>query len=282
METTYSKPRPFFLPGGRGKIFCIYHEPHGELELWGNVLVVPGFNEEMNRCRSMVTAQAQALAQQGVGTLVIDLYGTGESEGEYGDARWEVWLEDINRASAWLDGQPGGCMAFLGIRLGFALALNAVRDSQKKRALIGWQPVSDGSAYLTQFMRMKIAGNMDRTDIPKESTGDMRAQLAAGNSIEIAGYEIHAELGVALDQLKLAGLIPPEASAVTWFEKAGGTESALSPASGKVVEGWQKAGKPIETMMFDGPAFWALHDRFLAPDLVEKTARRIQQLRPGQ
>jgi exosortase A-associated hydrolase 2 len=270
------------MSGGRGRIFCIYHQPLDGIEPWGNVLVVPGFNEEMNRCRSMVTAQAQSLAKQGVGTLVLDLYGTGESEGGYGDARWEVWLEDIAQAIAWLDRQPGGCVALLGIRLGFSLALSAVRDAGKKRALIGWQPVVDGSAYLTQFMRMKIAGNMDRTDIPKESTSDMRAQLAAGNCIEIAGYKIHADLGVAIDQLKLAGLIPPEASDVTWFEKAGGTENTISPASEKVVKVWQTVGRAIETIIFDGPAFWALHDRSLAPDLVEKTALCIQQLRPNE
>ena len=127
--------------------------------------------------------QAQALAQQGLGTLVIDLYGTGESDGEYGDARWDTWLEDIRYAEAWLDDQPGGCVALLGIRLGFPLAVSTVRNSPKTRVLIAWQAVVDGKSYFTQFMRMKMAANMDRTDIPKETSGGMRAQLAAGSSI---------------------------------------------------------------------------------------------------
>ncbi|EKE18251.1 MAG: esterase/lipase/thioesterase family protein [uncultured bacterium] len=281
MENSYAKPRPFFLPSSSGRIFCIYHAPPGDVAPWGNVLVVPGFNEEMNRCRSMVTMQAQALAQQGLGTLVIDLHGTGESDGEYGDARWDAWLEDIHCASAWLDMQPGGCVAFLGIRLGFPLAVSAARKDPKARALIAWQAVVDGKSYFTQFMRMKIAANMDRTDLPKETSGGMRAQLAAGGSIEIAGYEIHPELGMALDKLKLAELLPPENAKVIWFEKVG-VESSLAPASEKTIEGWQQSGRAIEVRHFDGPAFWALHDRFLAPDLVGKTAGWLQQFRPGQ
>ena len=282
LENSYSKPRPFFLPSSAGRIFCIYHEPSGDVETWGNVLVVPGFNEEMNRCRSMVTIQAQALAQQGLGTLVIDLYGTGESDGEYGDARWDTWLEDIRYAEAWLDDQPGGCVALLGIRLGFPLAVSTVRNSPKTRVLIAWQAVVDGKSYFTQFMRMKMAANMDRTDIPKETSGGMRAQLAAGSSIEIAGYEINPELGMALDSLNLAELLPPETSKVIWFEKATGAEGALSPASEKLVESWQQSGKATEIQLFDGPAFWALHERFLAPDLVTKTSDWLQQFRPAK
>jgi exosortase A-associated hydrolase 2 len=282
METIHSQPRPFFLTSSLGRVFCIYHAPVGDVKPWGNVLVIPAFNEEMNRCRSMVTIQAQALAQQGLGTLVIDLYGTGESDGEYVDARWDVWLEDIQRATDWLDGQPGGCVALLGIRLGFPLAVNALENDKTPRALVAWQPVIDGKTYFTQFMRMKIAANMDRTDIPKETSSSMRAQLASGNSIEIAGYEIHPELGMALDNLKLADLLPPETSKIAWLEKAGGTENLLSPASAKLLETWQLAGKATDAMLFDGPAFWALHDRFLAPDLVTKTSEWFQQLRPGK
>ena len=159
LEANRCKPRPFFLPSSLGRIFCVFHEPVGEVNRLGNLLVVPGFNEEMNRCRSMVTLLARELAVKGVGTLVIDLYGTGESDGEYGDARWDAWLEDIGQAMAWLDGQTGGCLALLGIRLGFPLAVAAMANDQRERALIGWQPVIDGKSYFTQFMRMKIAAN---------------------------------------------------------------------------------------------------------------------------
>ena len=280
LEANRCKPRPIFLPSSLGRIFCVFHEPVGEVNRLGNLLVVPGFNEEMNRCRSMVTLLARELAVKGVGTLVIDLYGTGESDGEYGDARWDAWLEDIGQAMAWLDGQTGGCLALLGIRLGFPLAVAAMANDQRERALIGWQPVIDGKSYFTQFMRMKIAANMDRTDIPRESTGDMRARLDSGNSIEIAGYEIHPELAMAIESFRLAESIPPEYARVAWFEKEAGAERTLSPASTKVIDGWCLAGRAAQAISFEGPAFWALHERFLAPDLVNKTSEWLLQLGP--
>ncbi|MBK7646031.1 MAG: hydrolase 2, exosortase A system-associated [Betaproteobacteria bacterium] len=280
LGTTSSLPHPFFLPSSLGRIFAVYHAPVGATKPWGNVLVVPAFNEEMNRCRSMVTTQAQALAKLGVGTLAIDLFGTGESDGEYGDARWGIWIENVRQGIEWLDEKPGGGTGLLGIRLGVALALAALQQDHKKRALIAWQPIVDGKSCLTQFMRMRIAANMDRTDIPKDTTAGMRAQLAEGRSIEVAGYEIHPELAMSIESLRLSELIPPESVSIAWLEKGGGEENEISPASKCLLAAWQPAGRTTEVIPFDGPAFWALYERFLAPDLVKKTSDWVQLLRP--
>jgi len=274
-----SIPRPFFLSCGNGRLFCVYHEPIGEIEHRGNVLIVPAFNEEMNRCRSMVTIQAQALAKAGVGTLVFDLFGTGESDGEYGEARWDIWIDNIRQCVEWLNASKhGGCSALLGIRLGVPLALEAMRSVPDVRAVVAWQPVADGKHYLTQFMRMRIAANMDRTDIPKETTGGMRAQLATGQSIEVAGYEIAPELAHSIDALKLIDLIPSESVSVAWFEKGTGEEPAISTISQNLVDGWRQAGRHVDSAAFDAPAFWALYDRYISPELVEKTTEWVQSL----
>lgn len=278
-----SIPRPFFLPFGNGRLFCVYHEPTGETECWGNVLVVPAFNEEMNRCRSMVTIQAQAFAKAGVGTLVVDLFGTGESDGEYGEARWDIWIDNIRRCVEWLEAtQAGGCSAFLGIRLGVPLALEAIRNLPHVKAVVAWQAVGDGKHYLTQFMRMRIAANMDRTDIPKETTGGMRAQLAGGQSIEVAGYEIAPELVHSIDGLRLIDLMPPESVSMAWFEKGTGEEPVISTISQNLVEGWRQAGRRVDAAAFDAPAFWALYDRYISPELVEHTTEWVQSLRRQQ
>ena len=280
LVTTASSLRPFFLSSGIGRIFAVYHAPNGDAEPWGNVLVVPAFNEEMNRCRSMVTTQAQALAQLGVGTLVIDLYGTGESDGEHGDARWDIWIENVRQGIEWLDAQPGGCIGLLGIRLGVALALNALHLDQKKRTLIAWQPVVDGKSCLTQFMRMRIAANMDRTDIPKDTTAGMRAQLAEGNSIEVAGYDIHPELATSIENLRVSESFPSASVSIAWLDKGNGEENTISPASEKLLAAWKSSGRAAVVIPFDGAAFWALYERFLAPDLVKKTSDWVELLRP--
>lgn len=278
----FSRPNPFFLEGTAGRLFSVYHEPVGAAAPWGNMLVVPPFNEEMNRCRSTVTRQAREFGRLGVGTMVMDLHGTGESDGNYRDASWDLWIENIRQAIAWLDAKPGGCIGLLGIRLGVPLALTALRQEPGKRALIAWQPVVDGKIYFTQFMRIRIAANMDRTDIPKDTTSAMRAALAEGRNIEVAGYEINPGLAAAIENVQLDELLPPESTPVAWFEKGGGAGNTISPASEKLVESWRAAGRSPEVIVFDDPAFWALHERSLAPDLLKKTADWISLLRPRQ
>src|SRR4051794_6478214 len=168
---------PFFLDSPEGPLFAVHHRPSNAKTLRGHVLCVPGFNEEMNRCRSMVTLQAQACARIGLGLLCVDLYGTGDSAGEYRDARWPIWLRNVEAAIDWLEGQPCGCRALLGIRLGAILGCEAL--AQRKRndvAVALWQPVLRGKQYLTQFLRMRIAAQMDRIDLAKETTDELRGR----------------------------------------------------------------------------------------------------------
>ena len=289
MPTAYaSAPHPFFIESAPGRLFAVYHRPLGE-PCNGNVLVVPPFNEEMNRCRSMVTRLAQAFAAEGFGTLVVDLYGTGESDGEHAQARWDIWRDNVHDTLTWLDAQPGGCSALLAIRLGAALAIEALQRNARPRALIAWQPVVDGKTYLTQFMRTRIAANMDRTDIAKETTASMRAQLAAGETIEVAGYAINPELAASIDALDLKRMIPPTHVQVAWFEKSAASaapdeaagEGELSPASARVLASWRDAGVRVTSGLFDEPAFWAQHHRMLAPGLLRMTADWLRPL-PNQ
>ena len=167
----------------------------------------------------------------------------------------------------------------LAVRLGVALALSVLRDGATPRALVAWQPVVDGKTYFTQFMRTRIAANMDRNDIAKETTRTMRAQLDAGSAIEVAGYEIHPELARAIDGVNLGELQPTAAMPVAWFEKANAAETGLSPASEKLHAAWRESGLTIVSNSFDDPAFWALHERTLAPGLLAMTTDWIQTWR---
>src|SRR3546814_1526626 len=63
---------------------------------------------EMNRSRRMAALQARALAALGIDVLLLDLFGTGDSAGDFRDARWEIWREDAMAAVAWLGARCGG------------------------------------------------------------------------------------------------------------------------------------------------------------------------------
>ena len=55
--------RPFCLRGANGPLMAIYYAPGVAPSPAGDLLFVPPFAEEMNRCRAMVALQARALSE---------------------------------------------------------------------------------------------------------------------------------------------------------------------------------------------------------------------------
>ncbi len=265
---------PFFMETPAGRLFALHHQPPDGVQVRGHVLCALPFNEEMNRCRSMVTLQAQALAQIGIGTLVVDLQGTGDSEGGHVDARWPVWLDNLAAGHAWLQAQPGGCVALWGIRLGAILAAELhARLADPALALLLWQAVSEGKVHLNQFMRVKIAAQMDRSDLPKLTTAAMREEWQAGRSVEIVGYKIHPALASAIEAATLQAVRLAEGTPVFWLEQSTGEGNELSAPSRKLLQNWPGDGVALTTAMFEGPPFWQAHERAVAPDAVARTTR---------
>ncbi|SMF95625.1 exosortase A system-associated hydrolase 2 [Methylomagnum ishizawai] len=264
---------PYFLDSREGRLFAVHHRPGPDAPCHGHVLVVPPFNEEMNRCRAMLTLQARALAAHGIGTLVLDLFGSGDSAGGYRDGRWEIWLDNLQAALTWLDGQRGARRALLGVRMGALLAAESLRRrNDPATALLAWQPVIDGKQHFTQFLRLRLAAQLDRPDQAKETTGFLRQQLAAGHCVEVAGYEIHPELAAAIDAAHLARLAPPAGTPVFWLEQvlAADTPEPTS-ASLKLLETWSAAGLTPDVAVYQDPPFWQAHERAIAPRALELT-----------
>lgn len=271
-----------FLDAPAGKVFAVHHRPSPPMPCRGTVLCVLPFNEEMNRCRSMVTLQAQAFATLGLATLVADLHGTGDSAGEFRDGRWDIWMQDLECCHAWAEAQPGGCVALWGIRLGVPIAVDALRRFPAfPRVLMAWQPVVDGAQYVTQFLRIRIAAAMDRNDQPKETTKGLREFLARGECVEVGGYELHPALAAAIDRVHLKKSPPPAGTQAWWLEQAAPGSDELSPVSSSTLAAWREAGIDAADARFDGPAFWQLHERAVAPEAIglttEFAARRWGQ-----
>ena len=94
-----AQPEAFFLSvdGGRlGQRFCLFHPAQGGVPK-GCVLNIHPFAEEMNKSRRMAALQARALAKAGYAVLQIDLFGCGDSSGDFGDASWQDWVGDVVR-----------------------------------------------------------------------------------------------------------------------------------------------------------------------------------------
>lgn len=254
-----------FIDGAAGRIFVLYHAPLiGDGEK-GTLIYLPPFAEEMNCARRPAWLQARAFAALGWGVLQLDYFGTGDSDGDFHQARWPIWLGDIGAAIEWLHRRGLGPIGLWGLRCGSLLAAtvaSAKPDTVKR--LLFWQPVVDGKSMLTQFLRIRIAAAMaDGGTVEKVET--LRAAWAAGDSVEVAGYELAAELADAIGTARLDAIMPPTATGIDWLEVAADADASLLPGSQRVVDAWRARGTAVSTGVVAGDPFWAVPETGAAP-----------------
>jgi exosortase A-associated hydrolase 2 len=262
---------PFFLGGGADRRFCLFHQPAGPCR--GAVLYVPPFAEELNRTRRMAALGARRLAAHGYGVLQIDLLGTGDSAGDFGDARWDLWKQDLDAGAAWLRARVEQPLTLWGLRLGALLALDHARTATYPLApLLLWQPVASGSTYLTQFLRLRTANAMLGDDAAAQmGTKALRAALQAGETLEIAGYDLSPELARAIDELPAPDAMMPPVAA-HWFDVPGAPGQAPGPACARVKAAWEAQGTLLHVHTVTGSPFWATTAVSTCPALLDATA----------
>jgi exosortase A-associated hydrolase 1/exosortase A-associated hydrolase 2 len=273
---------PFFLETADGPRFCLFHAPAGACR--GALVYLHPFAEELNRTRRMAAVGARRLAAQGVAVLQIDLHGCGDSAGDFGDASWDGWKRDVAAAAAWLRERMQCPVGLWGLRLGALLALDCARDpALAPDRLLLWQPVTNGSAYLTQFLRLRLAGDLlQEKDKGAEKAGGgtdaLRAGLRAGESLEVAGYRLAPALALPIDALDGSKLAPP--CPVQWCELTAAPDRPLPPAAARVAAAWREQGTRVDVHLAQGPQFWATPEIEEAPALVETTAALWNEIAP--
>jgi len=229
----------------------------------------------MNKSRRTIALQARAFARAGIATLVLDLRGCGESAGEFGAARWDDWKRDVERGLEWLGAEHRVPAGLWGLRLGALLAAEVASERREETGpLVLWAPVADGATYLNQFLRLKVAGAVLSDASAPTSTKALRASLAAGEPLEIGGYELGPALAEAIDARKLAALAP-ERGDVHWFDVTAVAGGALAPASQRIVDAWRMRGARVEARAVEGAPFWATLEIAECTPLVAATTAAI-------
>ena len=279
-------PHAFFMPAGgnrAGQRLWLYHAAQGE-GCRGALVYVHPFAEEMNKSRRMAALQSRAFAQAGYAVLQIDLLGCGDSSGDFGDATWDDWQVDVVQAAAWLQQRYLSAPLWLwGLRAGCLLAVDAARRIDAPCQFLFWQPAAAGKVLLQQFLRLKLAGDM--LDGKANGAMDvMRAQLAADQAVEIAGYGLNPALASGLAQATLAP--PPAASASrarrsVWLEVSAREGATLSPATHAAAEQWRQAGHEVSAEVATGPGFWQTSEIEDAPALIDATLAALDVTVPA-
>jgi exosortase A-associated hydrolase 2 len=227
----------------------------------------------------MAALQSRALAALGYGVLQIDLYGCGDSSGDFGDARWELWKQDLAAGAAWLRRRLELPVVLWGLRLGALLALDYARTAPHPvGAMILWQPVLKGSSYLTQFLRLRTASAMLGDAAEKSGTADLRAMLEAGETIEIAGYDLAPELALAIDRLDPpAAMAPASGCPVHWFEALGPSAQDLPAGAARVIAEWRERGVAVQPHALQCPPFWTTAEITECPAWIAATSAAIEE-----
>jgi exosortase A-associated hydrolase 2 len=231
----------------------------------------------MNLARRVAALQARALASLGVGVLLVDLFGTGDSAGDFRDARWDIWLNDVTTATEWMERQ--GCVVggLWGLRLGALLAVAAAANAPGRyRRLLLWQPVVEGKSLLTQFLRIRLARSIGDGG-SSETTEVLRARLSAGEAVEVAGYELSPELGRAIDSVRMDRLSVARETRIDVLEI--GVDSQLKVPTQRIVEDWRKLGVETSVTLAAGEQFWAVQEADPPADLLSTTRRLVEAWR---
>ena len=263
----------FFLPVDRGERFCIANVP-GDTPR-GAIVYVHPFAEEMHKSRRMAALQARAAAARGWLVLQIDLCGCGDSPGEFGEARWETWADDVRAGLAWARARAPGTLALWGLRLGATLACELAADAALGiERLLLWHPVPNGEQFLAQFLRLRLAAEMLEGGAATSASGELRAQLAQGRMLEIAGYDLHPDLAAAIERLQLAAL-RPAAKRIDWIEVGAEPAPSVRPGSQRVLERWRAAGADVRSETVAGEAFWSTIEIAECPALIEASGKAL-------
>lgn len=274
---------PFFLHTSRGQLFALYYPPQSE-KPDALVVHVPAFAEEMNKSRRMVTLQSLEFSTNNIGVLVVDLFGTGDSEGLLEDSTREVWLDDLDVAVDWLTQQYANTPLYLwGLRFGCALAIDyAARTQTGVNGLVLWSPLLSARMMLTQFLRLRVASaltSQSAGDIAAETTKDLFHQLEYGIAVEVAGYMISPDLCASLLDLEAAKLSFQSSQTICWLDFVTGEPAQPSAVNRKAINHWQQLGHSVEWKAVNGDRFWTTQEIAVCPELIRTTTQMLSTAR---
>ncbi len=234
--------------------------------------------EEMNKCRKLMAMCCRRLSDAGFDVVLPDLSGTGDSAGEFGEARWERWIQDLEAVRAWFSERSVADVEMvLAVRAGTLLLPSLLAD--KPLLVVAWQPVYEGRQYLQQILRLRVMAS--KFSGGNETNRDLMNLFESGESVEVAGYSIAAELAGALAEVKLTDLSFPAGAKCAVLEcKPSGSEKLSLPGL-KFLEVLDQQGIATLGEVLDCEQFWATQEISAPPQVAVRTVEIAKQwMRP--
>lgn len=243
------------------------------------MLFVPPFGEEMNKSRRQFTVTMQALLDEGIAVLLPDLFGTGDSDGNFSQATWECWKADIVAAMSWIDSHALVLESTVATRLGCALVAESLKMAGRSVGrTVFWQPVDSGHQFVTQFLRLRVAASMMESN-NKETVESLRQRLSEGETLEIAGYSLSPALWRDIEEIVLSQSLDPCLGKLALIEVGSARDGQLSPVGRCLLATANEKGMQTTGMRLAGDPFWNATEIVTNPELAMRT---VQFLTEGQ
>jgi exosortase A-associated hydrolase 2 len=269
--------KPLFIPSTPGELFGIYFAPKNT-PVQRTIIHIPAFAEEMNKSRRMVSLQARSLAELGCAVLILDLYGTGDSAGDFGEASWEIWLKNISDSIAWLKQQGAKSLDLWGLRTGNLLAMDfAARHPEQIEHLLCWHPILNGETFINQFLRLRIVAAVMDNNASREKTSELKHRLQNGESIEVAGYILNPELAKPLLTLHAEQLDLQQLAEIAIFEVISGENTPVSTITSKLLSILHHKSVNSSLTKVVGDPFWAGQEIRVNHELIRLSTEKVAQ-----
>ena len=178
-------------PTSRAVVMC---HPLGEEKLWSHRVFV---------------SFARDLASVGFVVLRFDFRGEGDSDREFEGTDFESRISDACAAVEFVRrSQPAiSEVTLMGLRLGASVAAAAAARVPDIRQLLLWDPVVDGEAYMQSFLRLNLMYQMSVHRRVVENRDALVSRLAAGNTVNIEGYELANPLFQQVSAFRLSEVL---------------------------------------------------------------------------
>lgn len=173
----YTAEAGWFGPENRPRFGWLYR-PDTPAPNGAGIVVVPPFGREDICAHRTLRHLAEDAAKAGFVAARFDLDGTGDSAGDDNDpGRVQAWQSSIHDACDLVRRAGASQLVLVGVRLGATLATLTAAERQDIAALVAFNAVVSGKAYLRELRAFQLAMNLPP---PPESIPPETGQETSG------------------------------------------------------------------------------------------------------
>jgi pimeloyl-ACP methyl ester carboxylesterase len=238
----------------------------------GTTLVFcPPFDDEMIDTYARFARWSKQLATRGISVLRYHPLGTGESDGTRADITLDSLVRDAATAQGLARQQiKDRRVGYFGLRFGATVSILAAAVHPAD-FLVLWCPVTNLRSYFRELLRSQITASALQ-GAHRRTTQQMMADLEAGKSVDVVGYELFPDLYRQMTGMQALPDTPP-ARKVLWLARPI-DEAVARP----IVERWKARGSQVDLQVIPETVFWENPGSTLPEQFATATVQWLSQL----